>query len=63
MNVEVARTVVGLVGTVASAQVLLWGALRVADEAGLSEGFVGVSRVAVGTSLPELVTVAGGVVA
>lgn len=57
IGAEVARTVVGLIGTVASAQLLLWGALRVADEAGLSAGFVGVTLVAVGTSLPELVTV------
>ncbi len=56
-GVEVARTVVGLVATVATAQLLLWGALRVADETGLSGGFVGVTLVAVGTSLPELVTV------
>lgn len=54
---ESARTAVGLVGTVAAAQLLLWGALRVADETGLSGGFVGVTLVAVGTSLPELVTV------
>lgn len=56
-GVEVARTAVGLVATVATAQLLLWGALRVADETGLSGGFVGVTLVAVGTSLPELVTV------
>ena len=43
--------------TVATAQLLLWGAMRVADETGLSGGFVGVTLVAVGTSLPELVTV------
>ena len=57
LGVEVARTAVGLVATVATAQLLLWGALRVADETGLSGGFVGVTLVAVGTSLPELVTV------
>ena len=54
---EIARTVAGLVGTVAGAQLLLWGAIDVADRAGLSEGFVGATLVAVGTSLPELVTV------
>lgn len=54
---EAIRTTVGLVGTIASAQLLLWGALRVAAETGLSGGFVGVTLVAVGTSLPELVTV------
>lgn len=54
---EVMRTVLGLAGTVAGAQLLLWGALDLADRAGLGEGFVGATMVAVGTSLPELVTV------
>lgn len=54
---EIVRTAVGLAGTIGSAQLLLWGALRLADEAGLSAGFVGTTLVAVGTSLPELVTV------
>jgi cation:H+ antiporter len=49
-------TALGLGGTALGAQLLITGALRVADAAGLSEGFVGVSLVAVGTSLPELVT-------
>lgn len=57
MGRELARLGVGLVGTIGGAQLLLWGALRVADEAGLSEGFVGITLVAIGTSLPELVTV------
>jgi cation:H+ antiporter len=54
---EVVRTVLGLLGTVGGAQLLLWGATDVADRAGLAEGFVGATLVAVGTSLPELVTV------
>ncbi len=54
---EVLRTILGLVGTLAGAQALLVGALDLADQAGLSAGFVGSSIVAVGTSLPELVTV------
>jgi cation:H+ antiporter len=49
-------TFLGLVGTAVGAQMLIRGALGLADAAGLSEGFVGVSLVAVGTSLPELVT-------
>lgn len=57
LSVEVARTVAGLAGTVGSAQLLLWGALDLASQAGLSEGFVGATLVAIGTSLPELVTV------
>ena len=57
MRTEIVRTVLGLIGTVAGAQLLLWGAIDVADRAGLGEGFVGATLVAVGTSLPELVTV------
>ena len=57
LRIEVVRTVLGLIGTVAGAQLLLWGAVDVADRAGLAEGFVGATLVAVGTSLPELVTV------
>lgn len=50
------RTVLGLVGTVGGAWVLVWGATTIAGELGLNDGFVGVTLVAVGTSLPELVT-------
>lgn len=57
LRTEVARTVLGLVGTLAGAQLLLAGAVDLADRAGLSRGFVGATLVAVGTSLPELVTV------
>lgn len=56
-GIEAMRTVIGLGGTIAAAQLLLWGALDVADRTGLSGGFVGVTLVAIGTSLPELVTV------
>lgn len=57
IGIESLRTVVGLIGTVASAQLLLWGALEIPRLADLSEGFVGATMVAIGTSLPELVTV------
>lgn len=53
---ESVRTALGLVGTLAGAQLLVWGATRAATEVGLSEGFIGLTLVAVGTSLPELVT-------
>lgn len=53
---EIGRTLVGLVGTVAGAQLMVWGATAVAEKAGLSGGFVGFTLVAIGTSLPELVT-------
>lgn len=51
-----ALTVAGLVGTVAGAWLLVEGALAVADGLGLTGGFVGLTLVAIGTSLPEMVT-------
>lgn len=53
---EIIGTVLGLVGTVLGAQFLVWGALAIADELEVSGGLVGFTLVAVGTSLPELVT-------
>ena len=53
---EAVRTLIGLVGVVAGAQLAVWGATGVADELGLAEGFVGLTLIAIGTSLPELVT-------
>ncbi len=53
---EAVRTVLGLIGTVAGAWLLVDGALAVADGLGLSGGFVGLTLVAIGTSLPEMVT-------
>ena len=50
------RTAVGLVGTVAGAQLLVWGATAIADSVGITGGLVGFTLVAIGTSLPELVT-------
>jgi cation:H+ antiporter len=53
---EVVRTLLGLIGTVAGAQAMVSGASGIAAELGLGEGFVGLTLVAIGTSLPELVT-------
>jgi cation:H+ antiporter len=53
---EVARTVLGLVGTLAGAWLLVWAARTIAAELGMSEAFIGLTVVAVGTSLPELAT-------
>ncbi len=50
------RTGLGLVGTVGGAWLLVWGATFIADELGLTGGFIGFTLVALGTSLPELVT-------
>lgn len=49
-------TVVGLLGTLLGAQLVVWGATGVADDLGVSGGFIGFTLVAIGTSLPELVT-------
>jgi cation:H+ antiporter len=49
-------TVVGLVGTVAFAYLVVSSAISIADDLGWTGGFVGFGLVAVGTSLPEIVT-------
>lgn len=53
---EALRTLLGLIGTVAGAWLLVEGATTLASDLGINEGFVGVTLVAIGTSLPELVT-------
>lgn len=47
-------TVVGLVALVGSARLLVWGAVAVARAWGVDEVVIGLTVVAVGTSLPEL---------
>ena len=54
---EVIRTVLGLAGTIVGSQLLLHGAVDIAERADLPDALVGATLVAVGTSLPELVTV------
>ncbi len=49
-------TVAGLVGTVGFAWMVVWSATSIAHDLGWTGGFVGFALVAVGTSLPELVT-------
>jgi cation:H+ antiporter len=53
---EIVRTVLGLLGTLAAAQLLVVSATEIAAGLGLSEGFIGLTVVAIGTSLPELAT-------
>lgn len=53
---ELVWAVIGLVGTLGGAQLLVEGATSIAERLDLSGGFVGLTLVAVGTSLPELVT-------
>lgn len=55
-RVEIIVGLVALAATLGGADILVRGARLVAQELNLSEGFVGLSLVAVGTSLPELAT-------
>jgi cation:H+ antiporter len=50
----IAWTVVGLVSLVASSRLLVWGAVDIAHTLGVSDLVVGLTIVAIGTSLPEL---------
>jgi cation:H+ antiporter len=45
---------VGLAGLVGSARMLVWGAVDIAQQLGLSDLTIGLTIVAIGTSLPEL---------
>ena len=45
---------VGLVALVVSSQLLVWGAVRIAHSLGVSDLVIGLTVVAIGTSLPEL---------
>src|SRR5919106_3767468 len=56
LRAEVVRTGVGLVGTLAGAQLLVWGASGLAARLGVPPEVIGFTLVAIGTSLPELVT-------
>jgi cation:H+ antiporter len=53
---ESIRSLIGLVGVIVGAQLAVTGASSIAEDLGLGEGFVAVTLVAVGTSLPELMT-------
>lgn len=53
---EVVRTLLGLVGVIAGAQIAVEGASEIAEILELGEGFIGLTLIALGTSLPELVT-------
>jgi cation:H+ antiporter len=50
------RAGAGLIGVVLAAQGLVWGASGLAAEFGVSDAVIGLTVVAIGTSLPELVT-------
>lgn len=56
LRAKMVRTGFGLVGTLAGAQLLVWGATGLAARLGVPPEVIGFTLVAVGTSLPELVT-------
>ncbi len=56
LAVQAALVAIGLGGLVAGAQLLVSGATTVAEELGVSQLVIGLTVVAVGTSLPELAT-------
>ena len=53
-KVAVFWTILGLVTLVVSSQMLVWGSVNVAHEFGVSELVIGLTIVAIGTSLPEV---------
>lgn len=48
--------ILGVLALAAGAEALVWGAVNIAQAAGLSERVIGITLVALGTSLPELAT-------
>jgi cation:H+ antiporter len=54
--IEAVRALAGLAGVLAGAELLVGGASSVATELGVSQAVIGFTLVALGTSLPELVT-------
>lgn len=56
LPVELVRAVLGLAGTLAGAQLLVTGGADLATRLGVPQQAVGFTVVAIGTSLPELVT-------
>lgn len=48
--------VVGIVGLVFGGQWVVDGAIKLADDFGLGKSFIGLTVIAIGTSLPELIT-------
>ncbi|MFN2356100.1 MAG: sodium:calcium antiporter, partial [Desulfopila sp.] len=51
---SIIRLLVGLVLLIASSRMLVWGAVEIARTFGVSDLLIGLTIVAIGTSLPEL---------
>ncbi len=45
---------IGLVGVVVASRLIIWGATRFAESMGISEAVIGMTMIAIGTSLPEM---------
>lgn len=56
LGIQILRLVGGVVGIVAASELLVEGATFVAEVVGASEAIIGLTIVAVGTSLPEIAT-------
>lgn len=56
LGVSLGMVVVGLIVTILGARFLVSGAVSIAQAAGISEAVIGLTIVAIGTSMPELVT-------
>ena len=54
MKVAILYTIVGLIFLVISSRILVWGGVEIAKVFGISDLIIGLTIVAVGTSLPEL---------
>lgn len=55
-HVSAGLTILGLSGLIVGGRLLVGGAVAIAQAAGLSEALIGLTVVAIGTSLPELAT-------
>ena len=56
LGLAIAKTIVGMILTVAGARVLVTNSVVLAERLGVSETIIGLTLVALGTSLPELAT-------
>jgi cation:H+ antiporter len=53
---------VGLIVLLSSAELLVWAAISIADQLGVDEMIIGLTVVAIGTSLPELAATVGSAI-